>query len=57
LSFSRLSGLFFVLAVSVTSETVSVGTLMADPISFHFRFGSTCPIAFAAQVELGTMEL
>ena len=44
---------FLSLTVKSTTETFTVGTLKAIPVSLPFNDGITRPTAFAAPVELG----
>src|SRR2546430_401650 len=43
-------------AVRSTTDTFGVGTRTAMPSSLPFNAGSTSPIAFAAPVEVGTID-
>ena len=44
---------FSVWKVRSTQDPVGLGTLIANPSSFHFRSGITSAVAFAAQVVVG----
>jgi hypothetical protein len=46
---------FFNTTVKSTTETLTVGTLKAIPVSFPFNSGITNPTALAAPVVLGMM--
>ena len=43
-------------ATKIVEDPVGTGTRWAEPINLPFNSGITKPIAFAAPVELGTIE-